>query len=127
MENQQFNPYQQQQNDNYVIQENLPNATVALVLGILSILGCCCYGIVGLILGIVGVILAQKDLKLYNANPTKYKGISALNTGKILSIIGIVLSVIYLLILGYIYLIYGIENYENTLMEWANQMQQESM
>lgn len=29
-------------------QQKLPNATIILVLGILSIVTCCCYGIVGL-------------------------------------------------------------------------------
>ena len=33
--------------------QKLPNATAVLVLGIASILTCCCYGIIGLILGIV--------------------------------------------------------------------------
>ena len=48
---------------------NLPNATAVLVLGIVSILSCCCYGIVGIIFGAVALFLAQKDLKLYNAEP----------------------------------------------------------
>ena len=127
MENQEFNPYQHQQNNDFVIQQNLPNATATLVLGILSILGCCCYGVIGLILGVIGVVLAKKDLKLYNANPAQYKGINSLNTGKILSIIGIVLSVIYLLIMAYIFFIYGYENYENDIIEWTQRMQEDSM
>ena len=32
---------------------NLPNGTAVLVLGILSIITCCCYGFIGLILGIM--------------------------------------------------------------------------
>ncbi len=30
-------------------EQKLPNATLVLVLGIISILGCCCYGIIGLV------------------------------------------------------------------------------
>ena len=37
---------------------NLPNATAALVLGIISIVGALCYGIVGIICGIIGLVLA---------------------------------------------------------------------
>ena len=88
---------------------NLPNATAVLVLGILSILTCCCYGIVGLIFGIVALFLAQKDLKLYTANPELYKNYSNLNIGRILSIIGIVLSTLTLFFYIYMYGVVGEE------------------
>ena len=71
---------------------NLPNGTAVLVLGILSILTCCCYGVIGLTLGIVALVLAKKDLKLYQENPELYLNYKNVNTGKILGIIGIVLS-----------------------------------
>lgn len=77
-------------------QQKLPNATAVLILGISSILTCCCYGVLGLILGGVGLYLASQDQKLYNQNPEMYDNYSTLNTGKILSIIGIVLSCLYL-------------------------------
>lgn len=127
MENQNFNPYQHEQNDNFVIQQNLPNSTAVLVLGILSILGCCCYGIIGLILGIIGLVLSKKDIALYNANPNHYKGYSNLNTGKILCIIGIVLSAIALLINIYIYAVIGMDNYQDMMLEWSQSLQQDSM
>nr|WP_297309188.1 CCC motif membrane protein [uncultured Flavobacterium sp.] len=127
MENQNFNPYQHQQNDNFVIQQNLPNSTAVLVLGILSILGCCCYGIIGLILGIVGLVLSKKDLALYNTNPSLYKGLSNLKTGKILCIIGIVLSIIAVIINIYVYAVIGIENYEDMMMEWSQSLQEDTM
>lgn len=122
MENYEFN--QSQQNNNFVMQQNLPNATAVLVLGILSIIGCCCYGVVGVILAIIALVLANKDLKLYNANPSQYKSISALNTGKILSIIGLVLSIIYLLLIAYVVFIYGYQNYQDDLIEWTQSMQE---
>ncbi len=86
---------------------NLPNATAVLVLGIVSILSCCCYGIVGLIFGIVALFLAQKDMKLYKENPELYLNFSNLNVGRILAIIGVVLSAVYLIITVYMYLVVG--------------------
>ena len=76
--------------------QKLPNATAVLILGILSILTCCCWGVIGLILGIVALILAKKDTALYIENPELYEGYSNINIGKVLAVIGIVLSAIYL-------------------------------
>lgn len=78
-------------------QQKLPNATLILVFGILSILTCCCYGIVGLALGITTLVLANKAAKLYAENPEAYTGFQNVKTGKILAIIGIILSALYLL------------------------------
>ena len=39
----------------------LPNATAVLVLGILSIVTCWLYGIPGIIMGIIAIVLAQKE------------------------------------------------------------------
>lgn len=84
---------------------NLPNSTAVLVLGILSLLGCFCYGILGLILGIIALVLAQKDLKLYNAAPGSYNASSVnnLKAGRVCAIIGVCLSGLYfLIIIGYL-------------------------
>ena len=89
--------------------QKLPNATAVLVLGILSILTCCCWGVIGLILGIVALVLAKKDLALYVANPEQYEGYSNINTGRVLAIIGIVLSSIYLVANVYMYVVLGEE------------------
>lgn len=72
------------------MQENAPNAVAALVLGILSLLSGCLF--IGLILGIIGLVLANKGLQTYYLSPSSYKNVGMLNTGKILSIIGIVLG-----------------------------------
>lgn len=80
-------------------EKKLPNATPVLVLGIISILTCCCYGIPGIICGIIALVLFQKDQKEYNLNPKVYTNYSSLNTGRILAIIGIVFSVAYLLLI----------------------------
>ncbi|WP_298537261.1 CCC motif membrane protein [uncultured Algibacter sp.] len=78
-------------------QQKLPNSTLILVLGILSIPTCCCYGIIGLILGIVTIVLANKAAKLYAENPDTYTGFQNVKTGKILGIIGIILAVLYII------------------------------
>ena len=72
------------------MQENAPNAVAALVLGILSLLSGCLF--IGLILGIIGLVLANKGLQTYYLSPSSYKNVGMLNAGKILSIIGIVLG-----------------------------------
>ena len=77
-------------------QHPLPNATAVLILGILSIVGCFCFGGLGLIAGIIALVLAQKDLKLYYANPDAYTpgSYSNLNSGRICAIIGLSISVV---------------------------------
>lgn len=44
--------------------QDLPNATTILVLGILSLVFCWCYGIIGLILGIITVVMAANQKKI---------------------------------------------------------------
>lgn len=93
--------------------QKLPNGTTVLVLGILSIITCCCYGIISIVLGGVGVYLAGKDMALYKENPELYSNYNNVNTGKILSIIGIVLGVIYLIYMIWIIATFGFENLQN--------------
>lgn len=100
----------------------LPNSTLILVLGILSIVGCCCYGIIGLILGIVTIVLAKKATALYAENPELYDGYNNVKTGKILAYVGIGLSVIYIIIMIIGLLIYGgIEGIEALQREMIEQ------
>ncbi|WP_034895046.1 CCC motif membrane protein [Gillisia sp. Hel_I_29] len=77
--------------------QELPNSTLILIMGILSIVGCCCYGAVGLIFGIVAIILSKKSIEIYQSNPELYLGYQNVKTGRILGIIGIVLSAIVVL------------------------------
>ncbi|TXN35132.1 DUF4190 domain-containing protein [Flagellimonas hymeniacidonis] len=77
-------------------QQKLPNSTLILVFGIISIVTCCCYGVLGLIFGIIALVLANKATKLYMENPEMYEGFKNVKTGKILAIIGIVLNVLFL-------------------------------
>jgi hypothetical protein len=90
------------------MQVNLPNATAVLVLGILSIVVCWCWGIVGAIMAVIALVLAGKDISLYNANPSQYTAASFKNvkTGKICAIIGLILSGLYLIfVLIYVFII----------------------
>ncbi len=64
---------------------SLPNATATLVLGILSIV----FSIFGLIMGIIALVLHQKDSKLYNKNPHIYAhSFRSAKAGYVCAIIG---------------------------------------
>ncbi len=93
----------------YLEHDDLPNATAVLVLGILSIVFCWCYGIIGVVLGVIALVLANKDLKLYKENPKKYTESSYknLNAGKVTAIIGLSLSGIFLLYIIVVLALYG--------------------
>ncbi len=81
--------------------QQLPNATLIVVLGALSIVTSCCYGIIGLVLSIVTLVLASSAQKLYLQEPELYDNYSQIKTGRILGIIGLILSVlIFIFIVG---------------------------
>jgi hypothetical protein len=90
-------------------QVTLPNSTGVLVMGIVSIATCWCYGIPGITLGIISLILGGKAKRLYRENPSLYTSGSYKNmkAGYTCAIIGLSLSalyfvfiILYLLILG---------------------------
>tara|TARA_B100000809_G_C15115916_1_gene522422 strand:- start:1126 stop:1497 length:372 start_codon:yes stop_codon:yes gene_type:complete len=105
MEEQQAPNTQNQQSFNNQTQQNLPNATGVLVLGILSIVFCFCYGIIGITLGIIGLVMANKALKLYLAAPESYTESSYKNVkaGRICAIVGLCISSVYV-VLGIVYI-----------------------
>lgn len=98
--------------------QNLPNATLILVFGILSILTCCCYGVLGLIFGIIAVVMAKRAKEVYLAEPELYKGYNNVKTGRILAIIGIVLSALYLIMTIIAIWMYGLEGIQEMSREW---------
>jgi hypothetical protein len=75
--------------------QTLPNATAVLVLGILSIVTSCFF--VGLVLGIIGLVMASKGRSMYRSSPESYEGYSQLNAGWIMSIIGVCIGSLYTL------------------------------
>jgi amino acid transporter len=74
--------------------QQLPNSTLILIFGILSIIGCCCYGVIGIIFGIIALVMAKRATEIYNADPELYTGYNNVKTGKILAIIGLILSIL---------------------------------
>jgi multisubunit Na+/H+ antiporter MnhG subunit len=86
------------------MKEKLPHSQAALILGISSIItACCCYGVVGIILGVIGIMQANKAVAVHNQDPDLYTGINNANTGKTTSVIGIVLGVIVIIV--YLYML----------------------
>jgi hypothetical protein len=72
-------------NDYLRRQRSLPNSTAVLVLGILSLVVC-------LLCGIVALILAKQDLRLYNDHPEDYTetSLAHLKAGRICAIISVI-------------------------------------
>ncbi len=98
-----------QNQSNNVAQQPLPNSTAILVLGIISIALCWCYGVIGVTLGIIALVLSGKSMSLYKINPSAYTVGSYNNAkaGKICAIIGLSLSglvliwiVVYFIFIG---------------------------
>jgi len=75
------------------VQQPLPNATMILVLGILSIVIC-------FITGIVALVMAKKEMELFNNNPGLYSesSLGTVKAGRICSIIGLILWAIGILV-----------------------------
>ena len=90
-------------------QQPLLNSTAVLVLGIISILGCYCVGIVGLICGIITLVLASKATKLVNANPEAYSvgSVKNMKAGRVCCIIGTSLSAIYFIFWIFYFMVLG--------------------
>ena len=77
----------------------IPNNIGVLVLGIVSIPTCMCYGIIGMACGIISLVLHSQGMKAYNANPEEFdaSGLGNMKAGKICAIIGMCLSALYLI------------------------------
>ncbi len=106
--------YTQPQQDFNQPQVALPNATAVLILGIIGIVTCCCWGI-GAVLAVIALVLAAKDIKLYKANPYMYtkSSLNNLNAGRICAIIGLVFSLLCIAYYLYIGSIIGWENMQD--------------
>jgi hypothetical protein len=78
----------------------LPNATMVLVLGIVSIAtSWFLSGIVGIVIGTIGLVMGNKDMILYQQSPDDFSESSFKNikTGRICSMIGLGMSVFSLI------------------------------
>jgi len=97
-------------NDLNAPKTELPNASVILAMGILSIPGCCCYGIVGIICGIIALVLGRTATDLYTSDPGKFteNSYKNINAGKTCAWVGIGLSIIYILTILWLILTFGV-------------------
>jgi len=90
-------------------QENLPNSTIVLTLGILSIVFSIWYiSFIGVILSIVALVLSGKDKALYLHDPSKYtlSSFNDLKAGRICATIGLTVAIIFTVII--ILVVFGI-------------------
>jgi hypothetical protein len=111
---------------NDVPKQDLPNATAVLVLGIVSILGCFCWGVVGIISAIVALVLAKKDTVRYMAMPQLFtpSSYSNVKAGKVCAIIGLIFSLLYITIIIALIAIMGIavlSNPQEIMRQWQGQ------
>lgn len=112
MEETSFNTFNEKQ--------KLPNEKTVMILGILSYIGCCCTnGILGMILAGIGLYLAKKDEKLLAENPEVYTA-GSLNTWKIVNLISLIISAIFV-----VYLIYLLASgkYDDMQMQYMEMLQ----
>jgi ABC-type phosphate transport system permease subunit len=93
--------------------QRLPNATLVLVMGILSIVGCCFYSIPGFIFGIIALVVGKKATNEYNEAPDNYTGIENVKAGKIMAIIGMVISLLYLIMIIGVIVYFGWETFQD--------------
>jgi hypothetical protein len=86
-----------------------PNSTETMVLGILSIVFCWCYGLISVILAVIALVLAAEGEKQYRANPALYSHSSYRNlkTGKTCAIVGLCLAAISILAIIVYMLLFG--------------------
>lgn len=69
----------------------LPNSTMVLVFGILSIITC---SFIGLVFGIISLIMSKKQRALFIQSPESYSkaSLTMVNAGNICAIIGTIIS-----------------------------------
>lgn len=118
-------PQQQGQNFNPQMggQAPVPNSTAVLVLGIISIALCWCYGIVALICGIIALVLAGKGMAAYKASPESYRlaSFNNLKAGKVCAIIGICLSALMII---YVIVVLSFVGATMSALPWEDLMKQ---
>ena len=86
-----------------------PNSAAVLVLGILTLVLCWCYGVVSVVLGTIALVLASSGEREYKLNPQAFSQASYKNlkAGKTCAIIGLCLAgitilcaVLYIILIG---------------------------
>lgn len=123
-----YNANQTGNNFNYTPQPNQPQQNpgvngfeiASLVLGILSVLFCCCYGVLSICLGFMGIvfaILSRKQVVENGVSRKKFSGMSI--AGLILSGFGILLGILFVVIM---IVAYSSPDYQDTYNQIYNQI-----
>lgn len=88
--------------------KKLPNSSAVLVLGILSICFCAAWGLPGLAMGIVALVLYKKDKAIYITDPEAYEqSYKNATAGKICAIIGVTLSALTFVMITLYFILLG--------------------
>jgi len=95
----------------------VPNAAAVLTLGIISIALCWCYGIVSLTCGIIALVLGNKAINAYKANPDNYTLASYNNVkaGRVCAIIGLCLAALMII---YVIVVFAFIGAAFSAMPW---------
>ncbi len=120
-------------------QNRLPADSSAMTLGIIALvvlfLGCCCgfFSIVSLALSIIGLVSANKSIRLFRENPDVYSSFSYtnVNNAKILNIVAVAVSGIITMLYVAYFMIYGVlistilmdaygDKEDDSYYEWEN-------
>ena len=105
-----------------MLKQKLPNANTILILSVLSVITCCLYGVVGIVLAVVAIQKAKKEEQLYWENPEQYASLGTVNAARVIAVIGLILSTIYLIFTLYIWIVVGEEGmaaFQQNLIEKA--------
>jgi hypothetical protein len=79
------------------------NTTPVYILSVIGIICCCVYGL-GTITAIIAIVLANKELKKYNADPEAYSNGSAMKGARTFSIVSLFISFIGLAFVIWVWL-----------------------
>ncbi len=97
--------------------QNLPNATLIIILGIFGYL-CCCFSGLGIIPSGIAYFMAHKSQKIYEENPDLYDNFDFIKTGKIVALIALILNAFIIIRLIYVIATGDFE----TILEQYNEM-----
>lgn len=107
-------------------QQKLPNVTLAMVLAIIGYVCCCVWGLPAIVLGLIGLLVLQSDLRKYRENPEGYSNYSQWKTARILCIISVAVGAVYLsVVIFQIMSMGGWSAYMETVREFMDQYELE--
>ncbi|SHI79244.1 hypothetical protein SAMN04488096_104298 [Mesonia phycicola] len=107
-------------------QQKLPNTTVSLILSIVAFLGCCCFGIGGVIPSGIALYLSNSDKKKYEENPELYSNYKQSNTARTVAIVALILSALFLLYVIISFVFFGgAESYDIFMESFQREMERQ--